>query len=207
MLNDLFETTKLQLDNITCHSGGAQGSDTYWENIGESYGVKTKAYSYKTNYHISKNKVEISDEDYKDGIDEINKANKVLGRYGINKYMNLLARNWSQVKYSSQIFAIGYIVEPGGKTPKGYYSKSKFQSVDGGTGYAVQMGVNNKKDIYVFDQVSKNWFRWSYSTMTFIKLEKTPVITSQNFAGIGTREITQDGIQAIKDVYSLTFDR
>lgn len=207
MLNDLFETTKLQLDNITCHSGGAQGSDTYWENIGESYGVKTKAYSYKTNYHTSKNKIEISDEDYKDGIDEINKANKVLGRYGINKYMNLLARNWSQVKYSSQIFAIGYIVEPGGKTPKGYYSKSKFQSVDGGTGYAVQMGVNNKKDIYVFDQVSKNWFRWSYSTMTFIKLEKTPVITSQNFAGIGTREITQDGIQAIKDVYSLTFDR
>jgi hypothetical protein len=207
MLNDLFETNKLQLDSITCHSGGAQGSDTYWENIGESYGVKTKAYSYKTNYHTSKNKVEISDEDYKDGIDEINKANKILGRYGISKYMNLLARNWSQVKYSSQIFAVGYIVEPGGKTPKGYYSKSKFQSVDGGTGYAVQMGVNNKKDIYVFDQVSKNWYRWSYSTMTFIRLEKTPVINSQNFAGIGTREITQDGIQAIKDVYSLTFGR
>ena len=78
MLNYLFENPKLQLDNITCHSGGALGSDTYWENIGESYGVKTKAYSYKTNYHTSKNKVEISDDDYKDGIDEINKANKEI---------------------------------------------------------------------------------------------------------------------------------
>jgi hypothetical protein len=206
MLNYLFENPKLQLDNITCHSGGALGSDTYWENIGESYGVKTKAYSYKTNYHTSKNKVEISDNDYKDGIDEINKANKVLGRYGISKYMNLLARNWSQVKYSQQIFAIGFIVEPGGKTPKGYYSKSKFQSVDGGTGYAVQMAINNKKEVYVFEQNVKSWFRWSYSSHTFVKLENTPSISCQNFAGIGTREITTDGIEAIKNVYSLTFD-
>jgi hypothetical protein len=205
MLNDIFENTKLDLSKIICHSGGAKGSDTYWENIGETFGVLTRAYSYKTNYHDSKNKVEISDLDYKEGIDEINKANKILGRFGINKYMNLLARNWSQVKYSQQIFAIGYIVEPGGKTPKGYYSKSKFQSVDGGTGYAVQMGVNNKKDIYVFDQYIKSWFRWSYSTMTFIKIENTPTIKSQNFAGIGTREINIDGIDAIKSVYSKTF--
>jgi len=130
----------------------------------------------------------------------------VLGRFGINKYMNLLARNWSQVKYSTQIFAIGYIVEPGKKSPKGYYSKSKYQTVDGGTGYAVQMGVNNNKDIYVFDQNIKSWFRWSYSTLTFIKLEKTPKITSENFAGIGTREITTEGIEAIKDVYRKTFN-
>jgi hypothetical protein len=207
MLNDLFDTNKIDLSNITCHSGGALGSDTYWESLGEPYGVKTKAYSYKTDYHLSKNKVEISDSDYKDGIDEINKANRVLSRYGINKYMNLLARNWSQVKYSNQIFAIGYIVEPGKKSPKGYYSKSKYQIVDGGTGYAVQMGVNNKKDIYVFDQLVKSWFRWSYSTMTFIKLDETPIIKSQNFAGIGTREITKDGIEAIKNVYSLTFGK
>ena len=120
--------------------------------------------------------------------------------------MNLLARNWSQVKYSTQIFAIGYIVEPGKKSPKGYYSKSKYQTVDGGTGYAVQMGVNNNKDIYVFDQNIKSWFRWSYSTLTFIKLEKTPKITSENFAGIGTREITTEGIEAIKDVYRKTFN-
>jgi len=206
MLNDLFEQDKINLNNVTCHSGGAAGSDTYWDIEGIPYNVKVKAYSYKTSYHTGKNKVEITDSDYEEGVDEINKANKVLGRFGINKYMNLLARNWSQVKYSTQIFAIGYIVEPGKKSPKGYYSKSKYQTVDGGTGYAVQMGVNNNKDIYVFDQNIKSWFRWSYSTLTFIKLEKTPKITSENFAGIGTREITTEGIEAIKDVYRKTFN-
>jgi len=35
---------------------------------------------------------------------------------------------------------------------------------------------------------------------------ETPKITTQNFAGIGTREIEQNGILAIKEVYKLTFN-
>jgi len=205
-MRDLFEPDMIDLSNITCHSGGAQGSDTYWENIGETFGVKTKAYSYKTSYHVSKNKVEISDSDFEEGVDQINKANKVLGRFGIQKYMNLLARNWSQVKYSNQIFAIGYIVDPGKKSPKGYYSKSKVQTVDGGTGFATMCAINNLRDVYVFDQIKLKWHRWSYSSMSFLELKETPKIESQNFAGIGTREITTDGIKAIEEVYKITFN-
>jgi len=203
----LFDKPEIDLTNITCHSGGAQGSDTYWENIGETFGVKTNAYSYKTSYHVSKNKIEISDEDFQEGVDQINKANKILARFGIQKYMNLLARNWAQVKYSHQIFAIGYIVDPGKKSPKGYYSKSKIQTVDGGTGYAIMCAINNLKEVYVFDQIKLNWYRWSYSTMSFIELKEIPRIRTQNFAGIGTREITSDGIEAINDVYKKTFEK
>ena len=201
---DLFEDT-IDLKSITCHSGGATGSDSYWESIGANFGVKTRAYSYQTKYHQSPNKVEISDGDYKEGVDEINKANKHMDRFGINKYMNLLARNWAQVKYSNQVFAIGTIVEPGAKSPKGYYSKAKIQTVDGGTGYAVMMAINNMREVYVFDQIKLKWFRWSYSTMSFIELKETPKIRTHNFAGIGTREITADGIKAIEEVYQKTF--
>jgi hypothetical protein len=201
----LFDDLEIDLNNITCHSGSALGSDTAWETIGEKYGVKTRAYSYKTSYHTSKNKVEISESDYLEGVNEINKANKVLGRYGINKYMNLLARNWAQVKYSNQIFAIGYIVDPGKRGIKGYYNKSKYQTVDGGTGYCCQMSINNLRDVYVFDQIKLKWFRWSYSTMSFIELVDSPKIRTQNFAGVGTRELTSEGIKAIEEVYSKTF--
>ena len=58
---DLFEDI-IDLKNITCHSGGATGSDSYWESIGAKFGVRTRAYSYQTKYHTSPNKVEISDE-------------------------------------------------------------------------------------------------------------------------------------------------
>lgn len=202
---DIFNKPKLDLNDLTCHSGGALGSDTCWSEIGREFGVKTNAYSYKTKYHQSQDKVEISDDDYKEGISEITKANLTLGRFGINKFMNLLARNWAQVKYSKQIFAIGRIINPGESGSRGYKSNSRYQSVDGGTGYAVQMGVNNMKDVYVFDQTKDMWFRWSYISMSFISLKDTPKILVQDFAGIGTREILPNGMAAIRNVYMSTF--
>jgi len=38
-------------------------------------------------------------------------------------------------------------------------------------------------------------------------MKDIPSITSQNFAGIGTREIQPNGIKAIKDVYEKTFNK
>jgi hypothetical protein len=204
---DIFNMeNKLDLTNITCHSGGATGADFFFETIGDNYGVKTKAYSYKTKYHTTENKVEISDSDYEEGVKEITKANRVLSRYGIHKFMNLLARNWSQVKYSDEVFAIGTIVEPGKKGSKGFYNKSEFQVVDGGTGYAVQMAINNGKFVYVFDQDKDKWFRWSYTSLKFIEVTKPLKISYENFAGIGTREIKPNGIKAIEEIYKLTFN-
>jgi len=203
---DIFGNTPIRLNRLVCHSGGASGADTYWETIGDNYGVKTRAYSYKTKYHTTENKVEISDSDYEEGIKEITKANRFLSRYGIHKFMNLLARNWSQVKYSDEVFAIGTIVEPGKKGSKGFYNKSEFQVVDGGTGYAVQMAINNGKFVYVFDQDKDKWFRWSYTSLSFIEVTKPLKISYENFAGIGTREIKPNGIKAIEEIYKLTFN-
>lgn len=200
---DIFE--KLDLTRLTCHSGGAEGSDTVFEKISSEFGVKVKAYSYKTPNHKSPNKVEISEEDYLEGVEKVKLANKKLNRWGIHKYMNLLARNWYQVKYSSQIFAIGQIIEPGGKCPKGYINKSKNQIVDGGTGYATQMGIDSLKDVNVYDQIKKKWFKWSYNTNSFIELKEDPIILCEDFAGIGTRKINQYGVEAIKNLFIKTF--
>jgi len=203
---DIFGNTPIRLDRLVCHSGGAVGSDTYFETIGDNYGVKTRAYSYKTKYHTTENKVEISDTDYEEGIKEITKANRILNRYGIHKFMNLLARNWTQVKYSDEIFAIGIIVEPGKKGSKGFYNKSEFQVVDGGTGYACMCAVNNNRPLYVFDQEKDKWFRWSYTSLKFIEVKQILKINFENFAGIGTREIKPNGIKAIEDLYKRTFN-
>jgi hypothetical protein len=201
---DIFNT-KINLTKVTCHSGGAVGADTVWEEVGEDFGVKTNAYSYRTKSHVSPNKVEISDQDYEEGVVQITKANKTLGRFGIHKYMSLLARNWAQVKYSKQVFAIGSIVKAGEKSAKGYKNNSKNDVVDGGTGYAVMMAINQENDVYVFDQIKDKWFRWSYNSLRFMELKGVPSITEQDFAGIGTREIQPNGVKAIRDVYEKTF--
>lgn len=198
---------EIDLSNIVCHSGGASGSDTYFSEIGKLFGVKTNAYSYKTSYHNSDDKVEISEEDYQEGVIEVTKANKILNRYGIDRFMNLLARNWAQVKYSEEVFAIGSIIKPGEKGARGFYNKSKFEVIDGGTGYACCMAIINNKPVYVFDQNKNKWFRWSFISNSFIEMKDDPVISCQNFAGIGTREIKPNGILAIENLYKKTFDK
>ena len=90
----MFDPPKIDKTKLTLHTGGALGSDSYFEKLSIEYGISVRAYSYKTKYHNSPNKVEISEEDYLDGVSEVNRANKFLNRWGIHKYMNLLARNW-----------------------------------------------------------------------------------------------------------------
>ena len=175
---------------IKCNSGGAKGADTIFENKCLEYGLNVNAFSYKTKYHHSPNKVEISDDDYNEGVEKINIANKSLKRKGIGKYMNLLARNWSQVKYSKQIFAVSTLQNE--------------TMVSGGTGWAVQMGIDEGKEVYVYDQERLNWFKWSYIQECFVKCE-SPIIKS-DFAGIGTREINENGINEINELFKRSFN-
>ena len=177
---------------MNCHSGGALGSDTLFEIESIKYGIIPKAYSYKTKYHTSPNKVEISEEDYIEGIEKVKIANKKLKRFGYQKYMNLLARNWSQVKYSDEVFAISTI-------------NFKNNTVDGGTGWACQMCIDSKKPLFVFDQNLNQWFRWSYITESFIKID-SPTISTNDFTGIGTRELNENGQRAISELFINNFN-
>jgi hypothetical protein len=72
--------------------------------------------------------------------------------------------------------------------------------VKGGTGWAVQMAVDMNKRVFVYDQQRKEWFTWMGN-----KFEETgaPSLT-KNFAGVGTREINEDGARAIREVYQFT---
>lgn len=165
------------------HSGGAIGSDTMWGEIGEEYGVVSNHY-----YHGAKTpngNIEITEEQFKRGKQHVYKANETLHRRP-DKYMNLLARNWIQVENSDAVFAIGQL---------------KNNVVDGGTGWAVQMAIDVNKPVYVFDQERNKWYTKVDEDWVEIG---TPTLTP-NFAGIGTRNINQNGIEAIRDVYENTF--
>lgn len=165
------------------HSGGAIGSDTMWGEIGEEYGVVSNHY-----YHGTKTpngNIEITEEQFERGKQHVYKANETLHRRP-DKYMNLLARNWIQVENSDAVFAIGQL---------------KNNVVDGGTGWAVQMAIDVNKPVYVFDQERNKWY--TKVDEDWIEIN-TPTLTP-NFAGIGTRNINQNGIKAIRDVYENTF--
>ncbi len=190
----------------TNHSGGAAGADTEWENQGIPYGVKTIAYSFSGHSQYSKNQCKLSQEQLNEGYEKCKVAAESLKRPW--KYIeekpyvkNLLGRNWYQVKNSDAIFAIGEFV------------KNSTTLVDGGTGWAVQMAIDHNMPVYFFEQNLNSWFSFDYCDdaegatreRQFIPCLYPPTLTT-DFAGIGTREINQNGIRAISQVYKKTFN-
>lgn len=181
--------------NYICHSGGCPGADVAWEREGEKYGVKTISYSFDCHVQEGKNRKILTADELKEGWFHVLLADKTLkknveGALWWSPYMrNLLCRNWFQVKNSEAVFAIA----------KRFLTKD---TVDGGTGWAVQMAVDCDKPVFVFlqDPMGGGWFRY----MPIVGFEscrgEIPKLT-ENFAGIGTRDLNDYGKLAIHSIY------
>jgi hypothetical protein len=182
--------------SYTCHSGGCPGSDMFWETEGLKYGVKTISYSFWNHKHEGRNPKILSGIELKEGYEAAKKADIILKRnFDRIQYQyvkNLLARNWFQIKNSDTTFAVGK------------FSNKKLTIVDGGTGWAVQMSIDNNRPVFVFDQKLNGWFKFNYHSQVFEQISVTPTLT-KNFAGIGTRELQENGKLAICEVYKNSF--
>jgi hypothetical protein len=215
-LNAAFSASQkpnIKFDNTTYseytnYSGGATGGDAIWETTGKEYGLgKQINYRPEDLKRLTKEQMQEVENAYQQAV-------KDLGRrsFESNTFVGgLVRRDYLQAKKADAIFAISDIILPNekGKPVKGirYSNKMSKAIVDGGTGYAVQMGINLNKPVYVFHQGTNSdniteigWYKWNNDRFDKIN---TPQLT-KNFAGIGTREINEIGKQAIKDVYEFS---
>lgn len=181
-------------NGYTNHSGGALGADTYWEQCGREYGVKTVAYSFGNHSSKSPSLRVLKLDELAEGWEAVKSVSKDIGRnLPYQKYVqNLLSRNWFQVKNSEAVFAISKL------------NRSTFKNVEGGTGWAVQMAIKHQKPVFLFDQLEKKWYIYNTESGLFTEIDYIPTLT-QNFAGIGSRELTVSGMAAIDSVYKETF--
>lgn len=186
--------------DYSLYSGGAAGSDTKWGEISNKFGIgKIVHYRPETLSLLTPEQLQEVETAYISSANKLGRkildANTVVGK--------LVRRDYLQAKAADAIFAIGRILRPGEKNSKGYVVRSAIPSVDGGTGYAVQMGIDLRKPSHVFDQEYNQWYKFDYDENTFVA-EDTPTLIP-NFAGVGTRQINDKGINAIEQVFQKTF--
>lgn len=186
------------MENYINHSGGCPGSDMFWENEGNKYGITTIAYSFKGHTQEGKNPKILTEMELNIGFANVRLAEIPIGRktahLKFKPYIKaLLSRNWYQVANSDAIFAIGTFQDDNRKI------------VNGGTGWAVQMAINNNKEVHLFDQSTDSWYIYDYDVEMFMRINYIPKITP-NFAGIGTRELKQNGEEAIKEILKYNFN-
>lgn len=195
----IFEDTETSIqDSYSLASGDAVGSDAAWTSAAREAGIKnTRNFSTKSYDALSEDEKKEADSEYLKAATELNRPALSNTTYK----GKLVRRNWLQVKNADAIFAIGSIVNSLERGRSGL-NYSKHAVVDGGTGYAVQMAINNNKPVHVFDQDKGKWFTWKDGN--FVE-EPSPVLTKR-FAGIGTRQINDSGKAAIKEIFSRTFN-
>lgn len=174
------------------HSGGCPGADMEWENESFLYGVSTIAYSFKGHTQYGKYQKILTPEELFEGWQNVQIASigikRPLFKIQFQPYIrNLLSRNWFQVRNSESIFAIGK------------FFNDNHNIIDGGTGWAIQMAIDNQKETHLFEQNYNKWFKYDYQSGKFEEMNCLPTLT-EHFAGIGTRQITENGINAIKEI-------
>lgn len=186
-----------------CLSGGAEGADLQWGmcagKAGHSVlhfifqGHRSKAPKEElvvlTNYQLL---WDGQDEETRKSVDEyLARANETLKRRWPvqNDFVaSLLRRNYYQVAHADAVYAVSSIDKNG--------------LVKGGTAWAVQMFIDRFNggvcDAYVFDQDENGWFTWDGSLGWSDIIE--PPTPSRVWAGIGSRELKENGKNAIRSL-------
>jgi hypothetical protein len=225
-------STIVKSSDFTNHSGGAKGYDAEWDLIGAEFGmVNNKHYLLPIDGEVSDPRLKAKGVKPVNATDDIGNvategpatgqaqiavtnAERAMGRIEPNHVTRNTKkiRNYAQVKNADGIFAIGSLIPKGADitVARGQATKKALvPQVNGGTSVAVQLGIMMNKPTYVFNQVANNiypqgWYKWDASKQDFLSIN-TPVLT-KNFAGIGTSSnTTEQGKQAIRDVYATTF--
>ena len=128
---------------MTFYSGGADGSDSIWEQKLKEKNQKIIVYRP---YHINKLTNSEFNEIDKQYLEIVN----ILKRKPLSaeRFAGLLVRrDMLQVNNANAVFAIGTI-----NKYNGY--------VNGGTAYATTRAILLGIDVYLFEQDKKQWFKW-----------------------------------------------
>lgn len=175
-------------------SGGAVGADMLWEQLASQYGHKVRAFSFDKHHTNSENRFIIpqyilngADRAIKKAAKSLKKSDKFFNTF----VANLIRRNYYQITDTTAVYALAPI-------------DFENQNVKGGTGWAVQMYIdecidlNKKPNLYVCD-IDGTWYNYSHTV--FNKCDPPPIPT-EDWTGIGSRVLTEAQIQAAKDLFN-----
>lgn len=179
-------------NKFTLHSGGAQGSEATFGRLAEEYNINEVNYSFEGHITERKNGIKIlTEHELKKADVSLDYISKLMHRKYKETYIfkRILQTVFYQIFNSEEVFVIGNITE--------------HQTVKGGTGWGAELAKIMNRPLYVFDQEREFWSFWKGKYWQ--KCER-PKITQENFAGIGTRLIKENGIDEIKQLFKDSFN-
>jgi hypothetical protein len=172
-------------------SGGAPGAESAFGQCAEAWGLREENYTFPGHKRArSRGLVVLSEAELEQGhVSQVYLKTQMHRDYSdmatINKVLQSI---WHQVNTASEVFVVGTI--------------NADATVQGGTGWAAELGRHWRKRVFIYDQGKNVWFRWSNDSWN---IEKEPCITGARFTGTGTRDLTDQGREAIRALFERSF--
>jgi len=172
-------------------SGGAQGAEEAFGRCAERWGLGEENYTFAGHKPArTRGLVVLSDAELEQGhVSPVYLKAQMHRNYpDMNTINRVIQSIWHQVNTASEVFVVGTINDDA--------------TVRGGTGWAAELGRHWRKRVFVFDQEKNAWFRWSNGSWN---VEMEPRITGARFTGTGTRDLTDQGHEAIRSLFERSF--
>ena len=175
---------------ITLYSGGHRGAEAEFGNLAEAWGMKEVNISFEGHdAERTRGARVLSKEELQKGDVSMEIVSKRMHRtYArTDKIRQVIQSLFHMVNNGHHVVAVGWIQED--------------DTVKGGTGWGVELAKLFNRPLSVYDQDRKGWFSWENNQW----VAGMPVITSDTFAGTGTRFLSDDGRQALRDLFIRSF--
>jgi len=179
-----------QSDQFTFYGGGHRGTEAEFGRQAEQFGIREVNYSFEGHQPArAKGIVILSPEELKKGDISMEIVSIRMNRtYSeIHKIRKVIQSIFHMVNSGLQVFAVGWI-QPD-------------DTVKGGTGWAAELAKLFNRPLSVFDQERNQWYTWKDNAW----VEDLPKVVHTTFVGTGTRNLTETGRQAIKDLFTRSF--
>jgi hypothetical protein len=178
------------ISKITLYSGGHKGTEAEFGKLAEAWNMKEVNISFEGhNTERTRGVTVLSQEELQKGDVSMEIVSRLMKRnYSkTDKIRKVIQTIFHMVNNGHHVIAVGWIQED--------------NTVKGGTGWGVELAKLFNRPLNVYDQDRKAWFSWEDSKW----VENTPVITAETFAGTGTRNLSEDGQQALLDLFTRSF--
>jgi hypothetical protein len=175
-------------------SGAAAGAEAEFGACAERHGIEEVNFTFDGHKDVRSRGIRVlNHEELLNGDVSLEYVSKLMHRRytegpTIRKVLQTL---WYQVNNGQEIYVIGTILEDG--------------TVRGGTGWGAEFAKLCNKPLFVFDQEKDGWFEWTGSDWK-AHGKSAPTITHPHFTGTGTRQLQENGKQAIEDLFTNSFE-
>ncbi|HKV39694.1 MAG TPA: hypothetical protein VJX67_10810 [Blastocatellia bacterium] len=184
----------IKKEDCILFSGGAPGAEAEFGAQAEAFGIEEVNYTFE-GHPLVRNRGQryLSHEELLAGDVSLEYVSRLMNRRYTDSptFRKLLQSIWYQINKGQEIYVVGEILED--------------KTVKGGTGWGAEFAKLCNKPLFVFDQKQSGWFKWDKVDWVALTGGDSPQIHHIHFTGTGTRQLGDNGRNAIHELFARSF--